>query len=373
MKKFLVVVMAVIMTLSLAACGGGGEEEAAGDAAAKVGCIFIGSVNDGGFTQVMNEGLEAAAEETGVELIKKENVSDTDAQATLDAATNLIDQGCTIIVGCSYGFGQTLNDLAAMEEYADITFLHFSGSYQNESNLENFFGSMEEARYLAGMAAAAASKDGVLGYVAPFDNLAEPLIGINAYTLGAQAVNPDVEVKVVSINTWMDAELEKAAAEQLIAEGCDVLTYHADSTATQLAAQEAGIYTTGWNLKNNVAGDYYLTAPYWDMSAYFTPTIQAILDGTFAPTGEVPFSNYGSMASGMICIDEFGPGVPADAVEKINAVKEQMVNGEFKVFSGEIKYADGEVLCKEGQTLTNEEIWSLNTKVVEDVTSSSSN
>ena len=77
-----------------------------------------------------------------------------DTQASKDAATNLIDQGCTIIVGCSYGYGDALNELANSGDYDDVTFLHFSGPYQNETNMENFFGSMEEARYLSGMAAA---------------------------------------------------------------------------------------------------------------------------------------------------------------------------------------------------------------------------
>ncbi|MDO4545722.1 MAG: BMP family ABC transporter substrate-binding protein [Bacillota bacterium] len=366
MKKILVVMLAVIMAFAFTACGGGDEESGDG---VKVGCIFIGSINDGGFTQCMNEGLEKAAEENGVELIKKENVNDGDTQASKDAATNLIDQGCTIIVGCSFGFGPALDELANSGEYDDVTFLHFSGPYQNETNMENFFGSMEEARYLSGMAAAATSESGILGYVAAYP-YTEVQIGINAFTLGAQAVNPDVEVKVVYINTWGDAEVEKAAAEQLIAADCDVLTYHADSTATQLAAQEAGIYTTGWNYNNNVAGDQYITAPYWDMSAYFTPTFAAILDGSFAPTGTQPFSSYGSMASGMICIDELGPAVPEDAVEQINEVKAQMENGEFKVFSGLIRYNSGDVLCEDGQELTDEEIWKISGEV-EGVTATS--
>ena len=240
MKKVLVVVLALVMAFAFTACGGSDKDS--GDKV-KVGCIFIGSINDGGFTQCMNEGLEKAAKENGVELIKKENVSDSDTQASKDAATNLIDQGCTIIVGCSYGFGDALNELANSGDYDDVTFLHFSGPYQNETNMENFFGSMEEARYLSGMAAASVTKSNKLGYVAAHP-YTEVQIGIDAFTLGAQAVNPDVEVKVVYINTWGDAEIEKAAAEQLISAGCDVLTYHADSTATQLAAKEAGVYTT---------------------------------------------------------------------------------------------------------------------------------
>ena len=125
-----------------------------------------------------------------------------------------------------------MDELANSGDYDDITFLHFSGTYQNDTNMENFFGSMEEARYLSGMAAAAASEKGVLGYVAAYP-YTEVQIGINAFTLGAQAINPDVEVKVIYINTWGDAEIEKTGAEQLIAAGCDVLTYHADSTATR--------------------------------------------------------------------------------------------------------------------------------------------
>lgn len=367
MKKVLVAILCVVMVLAFASCGG--DDSADKGDTVKVGCIFIGSINDGGFSQCMNEGLEAAAKENGMELIKKENVSDSDTQASKDAATNLIDQGCTVIVGCSYGFGDALNELANSGEYDDVTFLHFSGPYQNKTNLENFFGSMEEARYLSGMAAAATSKTGTLGYVAAHP-YTEVQIGINAFTLGAQAVDPDVEVKVVYINTWGDAELEKSAAEQLISEGCDVLTYHADSTATQLAAKEAGVYTTGWNYNNNVAGDYYITAPYWDMSAYFNPTFAAILDGSFAPTGNEPFSSYGSMQSGLIRIDDFGPAVPEDAVKQINEIKTKMENGEFKVFSGKIMYNDGTVLCKDGQELTDQEIWKINGEI-EGVTATS--
>ncbi len=365
MKKLLAALIALTMVFSLAACGGGSDSEDSGETdanATKVGCIFIGSINDGGFSQCMNEGLEKAAKENGMVLVKKENVSDSDKQASREAAINLIDQGCKVIVGCSFGFGEPMKELADSGEYDDVTFLHFSGNLQNETNMENFFGSMEEARYLSGMAAASASKKNVLGYVAAFP-YTEVQIGINAFALGAQSVNPDVKVKVVYINTWGDAEIEKAAAEQLIAAGCDVLTYHADSTATQLAAKEAGIYTTGWNYNNNVAGENYLTAPYWDMSAYFTPTFKAILDGTFKPTGTEPFSSYGSMKSGLICLDELGSAVPEDAKAKIEETQEQMKSGEFKVFSGAIKYNDGKVLCKKGQTLTDKEIWGISGEV----------
>ena len=360
MKKVLSVALSLMMifafTVSFTGCG---SNESSSDAV-KVGCIYIGSMNDGGFTQVMHESLQGAADKMGnIELIENENTGDSDKQTVKDVATNMIDQGATIIVGCSYGFGEALDELAGSGDYDDITFLHFSGPFQNETNMENFFGSMEQARYLSGMACAAASKTGKLGYVAahPFT---EVQIGINAFTLGAQAINPDVEVQVVYINSWGDAELEKSAAEQLIAAGCDALTYHADSTATQVAAQEAGVFATGWNSKNNACGENYVTSAYWDFTNYFAERFEQIIAGEFKPTGTTPFSTYGSMEDGMVNIDEFGAMVPEKALEKINAAKEKLASGDLKVFSGAINYNDGKVLCKDGQDLTDKEIWAIN-------------
>ena len=132
MKKIFVGMLIVVMALALTACGGDDSK----DAKAKVGCLYLASVNDGGFSQCMDEGLEKAAKDNGLELVKKENVSDADAQASKDAATNLIDQGCKIIVGCSYGYGDSLKELANSGDYDDVTFLHFSGPNQNETNME---------------------------------------------------------------------------------------------------------------------------------------------------------------------------------------------------------------------------------------------
>ena len=379
MKKVITSVIAFAAVLALSAtlvgCGSSSSSSSSSSSTTssettKVGCIYIGSANDGCFTQVMDESLEAAAAATGFELVKNENTAE-DKQTVTDVATNMIDQGCTVIVGCSYGFGEAMDELANSGNYDDVTFLHFSGPYQNEATMENFFGSMEQARYLTGMAAAAVSQTGKIGFVAAHP-YTEVQIGINAFALGAQAINPDIDVQVVYINTWGDAVLEKEAAEQLLAAGCDVLAYHADSTATQTAAAEAGAYAIGWNLKNNAAGDKYLTAAYWDFTDYFTERFNQITEGTFKPTGTTPFSTYGSLSDGMINVDEFNADVPADVLTKITEAQTKLTSGEMKVFSGAIEYADGTALCAEGQTLTDDEIWQIN-NVVKGVTAIDAN
>lgn len=356
MKKFLAILLALVMVFSFVACGGDENTDEGSDVQVKVGYIFIGPINDGGFTQAMYEGAVASKEHFAgkMDFIYRENVAE-DTQEVKSTALNMIDEGCNVIIACSFGFGDAMNELSG--EYPDITFLHFSGAMKNDTNFDNWFGSMEQARYLTGMAAASVTESNILGYVAAHP-YTEVQIGINAFTLGAQAVNPDVEVKVVYINTWGDAELEKTGAEQLLDAGADVICYHADSTAAQLAAAERDAWAIGWNYPKNDAGDKYLTAAYWNPEVYFNYALQNIMDGTF-----VPESYYGTMADGLIAIDEVSEAVPVEVRNQINDIKQQMIDGTFEVFTGPIYYKDGTALCEEGQTLDRAGIWSITNEI----------
>ncbi len=350
MKKKISIVLALIMILGTVALSTGCGEKSESETL-KVGFIYIGSAKDGGFSEAQDNGRAAMEEyfdgEVETEVI--EEVSDTDAQAIRDAALSLIDKGCTVIVGTSFGYMDTLEELAL--EYPDLYFLHFSGYKMNDTNFDNYFGAMEEARYLSGVVAGMMTESNTLGYVAAFD-LAEVNIGINAFTLGAQSVNPDVDVKVVYLNSWYDPAKEKQAAEALLAQGCDVLAQHCDTTGPILAAEEAGAYSIGYNLDKNDISETYLTAPIWHHEVYYKKAIGEIMDGNFKPE-----SYYGNMADGHIDLAPLSDKCPTEVQEKIDEVKEKIISGEFAPFSGEIFYADGSVLCEKGQTLTREEIW----------------
>ena len=356
----LAILLAMAMVFSMAACGGSTDENAGSEEAAlKVGFIYIGSVNDGGYTQAQHAGTLAMLDHFGGKVEAKwiENVSDADKSAAIDAATNLIDQGCNVIVGCSFGFMDALEELANSGNYDDVNFLHFSGNKMNDTNFGNYFGATEEPRYLTGIIAGMMTKTNKLGYVAAFP-YTEVQIGIDAFTLGAQSVNPDVEVKVVYINSWYDPETERSAADGLLEQGCDIITQHCDTTGPQVAAAEVGAYAIGYNLDNSnvdAVKASFLTAPTWHHENFLIPTFEAMMNGTWTPE-----SYYGYMADGYVDLAPMTDLVPADVQEKINEVRTQMEAKEFYPFSGEIKYNDGTVLCEEGQTLTREEVWSIN-------------
>ncbi|MDD3394684.1 MAG: BMP family ABC transporter substrate-binding protein [Anaerotignum sp.] len=364
--KFLALALAVSMSMmALAGCGGSTSESApeAEETAAvtKVGFIYIGSQNDGGYSQAQHNGTTAVQEYFGdkVETIIAENVSE-EKQTVKTTAINMIDQGASIVIGTSFGFMDALEELAT--EYPDVTFLHFSGYKMNDTNFGNYFGAMEEPRYLTGMIAGMMTKTDKLGYVAAFP-YTEVHIGIDAFTLGAQSVNPDVEVKVVYTNSWGDPAGEKAAAESLLAQDCDIITQHADSAGPQLAAEAAGKLAIGYNLDNSlVAPGSFLTAPVWHHEKYLIPTIEKIMAGTY-----VPESYYGTMKDGYVGLAPMTDLVPQDVQDKVNEVAAKMEAGEYPVFVGPIYDTEGNVLVAEGETLEREGIWTVMQSLVKGV------
>ena len=223
MKKLLAFVMAAAMTLSLAACGGGSSSSAgtstpAGTSSApaasstpadtadfKVGAIYINGQNDtAGYTFQHHSGITKAMENLGLDpasqLLIVDNVAE-DYTAVSNAIDTLAGQGANIIFGISFGYIDAMNDKA--EEYPEIIFSHATGYMGNDTNFNNYFGRIYQARYLTGVAAGLKSLEmgnNSIGYVAAYNReYAETCSGINAFALGVQAVNPDAVVHVNKI------------------------------------------------------------------------------------------------------------------------------------------------------------------------------
>jgi len=352
-KKLLsvLVIIAFAAAVIFTGCGSSNANE---DDVTTIGFIYIGSKTDGGYSQAQHNGTLAVEEAFGdkVKTLIAENVAE-DKQTVKNAAINMIDEGASIIIGTSFGFMDALDELA--KEYPDVTFLHFSGYKMNDTNFGNYFGAMEEPRYLSGIIAGLMTKTNKLGYVAAYP-YTEVQIGINAFALGAQSVNPDVKVNVVYINSWNDPANEKAAAESLLSSGCDVITQHCDSAGPQLAAQDKGVYAIGYNLDNSkVAPGSFLTAPVWHHEKYLIPTIEKIMNGTYTPE-----SYYGTMKDGYIGLAPLTDLVSEEAKAKVEEVQAKIVAGEFPIFVGPIKDNKGNIVVKEGEVLDRAGIWKIN-------------
>jgi basic membrane protein A len=349
MKKFvkaLSLILAVAMLFAIAGCGNDkniGTTGATGTTAnananiykdVKVGVIHIGNPADGsGYSYAHDQGIVAAQKALGLsddQIVRKINISDQDAAAAKTAMEECIEEGCNIIFGTSWGFGPTMLELA--KEYPDVIFSHGTGVDPATANTNNYFGRIYQARYLAGIAAGLKTKTDKVGFVAAWgtDN-SEVTGGLDAFAKGVAAVNKDAKIYVKVTNSWFTVEGEKQAAEALIDLGCDVIGQHCDTTAPQLAAQEAGVWGCGYNSDmTKEAPKAHLTAPIWNWGVYYTKAIEAAAKGTFKE-----FGNYfGGMEDGFVDISPLSANCAEGTKEIIDQVKALIIDGSFGVFDG---------------------------------------
>jgi basic membrane protein A and related proteins len=317
----------------------------------RVGFVHTSPVTDGGWTTSHDRGAQAVAEEFGdrVEITTVDSVSEgPDAERVIE---DLARQGHDLIFATSFGFMEPM--LAVAEQYPDVVFEHATG-YLTADNMGNYFGAAEEGRYLEGMAAAAASETGELGYVAAFP-IPEVVRGINAWTLGARSVDPDATVRVVWTSTWYDPDTEGQAAQSLLDAGADVLGMHQDTPATGQAADGAGAKWTGYHSdRSEEVPDAWLTATIWDWAPFYIQRTQEVLDGTWESQ-----SYYGDMADGMVNLAPFGASVPDDVRAEIEERQQQIIDGEFEPFTGPINDQDGEERVPDGEAMSFDQLMSF--------------
>jgi len=340
MKKIIALLVAVVMTLGLVACG---NPAASNDF--KVGAIYINSKNDtAGYTFAHHNGITTAMKELGLnpdtQLVIVDEVPE-DKQKVLDAVDTLVGEGCKIIFGISFGYIDALEEAAG--EYTDVIFSHGTGYKANETNFNNYFGRIYQARYLAGIAAGLKSLEignNNVGYVAAHTtDYAETASGINGFALGVQAVNPNATVYVKNLNNWADEVNEKAYAEELINSfGCGVISQHCDSAQPQIAAQNANVFGCGYNSDMTPdAPKAHLTAAIWNWNVYYGTAIKAAMECEKAADFVTKMGGnayYGGLKEGFVDVSPLSENCAKGTAEAIEAVKKLMVNGEWDVFSG---------------------------------------
>ena len=341
----LIAVVALVAAL-FAACSSDSDNDSGsgGDSGGKtkVAFVYVGPVGDAGWTKKHDDGRKYLEQQLGdqVETTFLEKVPEgAKSEATFE---RLAREGNKVIFATSFGYGDAIFKVA--KKYPDVKFEWATG-YKTAKNVGTYFGAAEEGRYLSGIAAGAASKSGKIGYVAAFP-IPEVLRGINAFTLGAQSVNPNATVQVVWTSTWFGPEKEKQAAESLRDAGVDVLSQHQDSPATGEVAEAAGLKWVGYNDDlERFAPNAWLTASIWDWGPFYVATVQSEIDGTWKAD-----QYYGNIADGLVGLAPFGPSVTQATKDQIAAKEAAIKDGSFVPFTGPIYKQDGSVVVPAGET-----------------------
>jgi basic membrane protein A len=357
-RRLALVVVAASMTV--AACGTGTGQGTSGDGGGSDGrevvraaWVYIGPRNDGGWTEAHDRARLAVEQELGdkVETAFVENVPEEPAAAER-AIESFARKGFDIIFTTSFGYMDPT--LAVAKKYPDVYFEHCSG-FKTAPNMANYFGAMEEAKYLAGMAAASVSRKDFMGSVLAFP-IPEVVRLTNAFLLGAQEVAPKARMKVIFTNSWFDPQAEKSAAESLVDAGADLLSQDVDSPATGQVAGDAGLHWVGYNSDSSeFAPDAWVTAPVWDWSGYYIDRVRAVLDGTWESQ-----SYYGHIGDGIVDLAPYGPSVDQKTKDLIEARRQEIVSGEFEPFQGPIENQDGRLQVPKAESLTLDQLLSMN-------------
>ena len=316
----------------------------------KVGVIHLSDPAEGsGYTYTHDLGIQGMQQNLNLsddQIVRKINISDTDADATRAAIQECIDEGCNIIFTTSWGYMETTAEMA--EEYPDIYFSHGTGYMSNGKNFNNYFGRIYQARYLSGIVAGMNTKSDKIGYVAAMDSTnSEVTGGIDAFAMGIYSVNQNAKVYVKVTNSWFDPDGEKAAAETLLNMGCDVIAQHCDTEYPQTLAQEKGVYSIGYNsdMSKN-APEACLCSVIWNWSAYYTSAVQSVIDGTWDGS-----NYYGGMNENLVGLTSLADFCADGTEEKVEEAKAAILFGENGVFDDVIETNTGETVGKEGKTL----------------------
>lgn len=364
-KKLLAALMAAAMLLT--GCSGGNsssDSSASGSSAAesgtdstaanndiKVGFVYIGSINDGGYTQAHDKGRLAIEEQLGVKTAYIENVEENVSAVTTAIDTLIEENGCNLIYTNSFGFMDGTLQMA--KDYPDVKFAHCSG-YQRLDNMSTYFGKAYQARYLTGIVAGMKTEKNYIGYVAA-KPIPEVIRGINAFTLGVQSVNPDAKVEVYFTNTWYDPTEEKNGALALLNKGVDVIAQHQDTTAPQVAAQEKGAYCIGYNFPTpDAAPEAYLTAACFDWATFYVDDCKRAIDGTWTSR-----AYWEGLSEHMTYVDTLTSLCAEGTQEKVDAAQAAIIDGTLEPFTGPLYDQDGNLKVEEGVKMTDDEIWNM--------------
>lgn len=310
----------------------------------KAAFIYVGAASDAGWTHAHDVGRLAMEGSFGgrVQTMFKENVPE--GPQVGQVITQLVNQGANIIFATSFGYQPAM--VAAAKQYPNVRFEQATGT-ELSANLAEYYGAGEDGDYLSGMAAGAASKSGKIGFVAPYP-IPEVIREIDAFTMGARAVNPNATVKVVWTNTWFAPATERQAAESLVAAGVDVLGDGQDSPTTGQVAEAAGLKWTGYDSdQTSFAPKAWLTATTYNWGPYYTQEVTAAMDGTWKS-----HFYYGGIADGFVVMAPFGSSVSAATQAAITAKEDAIKAGTFDPFTGPITKQDGSAGVPAGTTLT---------------------
>lgn len=374
MKKFVSMLLALVMVFALCACGSKTEGGDKAESKIKVGFICLHDENST-YDKNFIDAAKAACKNAGLsedQYIIKTNIPE--GQECYNAAAELVDDDCNVVFADSFGHEDFM--IQAAKEFKDVQFCHATGTKAHTEKLSNYhnaFASIYEGRYLAGVAAGMKLNEMIeageftadqakMGYVGAF-TYAEVISGYTSFYLGAKSVCPTVTMDVTFTGSWYDEALEKEAANKLIAGGCKLISQHADSMGAPTACETAGVPDVSYNGSTEAAcPNTYLISSRIDWAPYYEYAITAAMNGE-----AIDADWTGTLATGSVVLTDLNENVAAEGTaEAIADATAKLESGELHVFDCSTFTVDGQPVTSYMADVDTDPDYTPDTEVVQD-------
>ena len=362
MKKIIALLLAVAMLFCFAGCGAkettsepedtakvpsidevdtttADKIEAVAKEDLKVGFIFLHDANstyDKNFIDAAN----AACKDLGIkedQVIMKTGIPEGEECYT--TAKELVTAGCQVIFADSFGHEPYM--IKAAKEFPKVQFCHATGTrgkIEGVGNYHTAFAEIYKGRYLAGIAAGMklnelikagkfTAEEAKIGYVGAFP-YAEVISGYTSFYLGVKSVCPTVKMEVQYTQSWFDIEKENSAAKALIANGCKLISQHADSSGAPSACEAEGIPNVAYNVDtSNIGPNTAIISSKISWVPYMTMMLKAMLEG-----GTIPSDYCATLEEGAVQLTALTKNAAEGTQAAIDDAKAKLADGSLKVF-----------------------------------------
>lgn len=350
----------------------------------KAAWIYVGPIGDYGYSYAHERGrLYVQDKFPWLEALPPaEAVPEADCDRYIERF--IVEEGADVVFTTSFGFMDAT--IEAGEKHPDKMLFHCSG-YERRPNVGTYFAEFYPLYYLCGLMAGALTKTNKVGYVAAHP-IPEVVRHINAYALGVKEVNPEATVHVRWLFAWVAPDKAKEAAEALIAEGCDALSFTEDTPTVIEVGQEycekgEPVYTFGshYSPMMRFGPDSCVSGQLVNWGVLYEDILAKIYTGAYTNENLENVDYWWMLKEGAV---ELGAdwGVPINPKFE-EALKEKKVTdpvlGEISVydlvmkrieqmseetvlfdpFTGPIKDQEGEVKIEAGRRASHDELWTI--------------
>jgi basic membrane protein A and related proteins len=346
MRKAMVGVVIALAVASVSACGSSDESSngaSAGTAVTsakelRVALITdIGGVNDKSLNELAARGIKQAGKELGVQYTIAESSSDADYRPNL---TKYAQQGYDLVIGAGFLMGKALGEVAQQYPKTRFAILDFSAKDPAINGARNVLGVLfrtEEAGYLAGQLAGLVQQEkgleGVNGAktLGTIGGLKVPAVDsyVAGFRAGLKAIEPTARVLHAYSNSFSDQQACAELARSQMSAGASIVFPIAGGCGLGAldAVEQKGRWAIGVDFDQSYRGAYILTSAVKHVDRAVVAVVKSVQDGTYAGGEDIVLG----LKEDGVGLSGTSSQVPASAIKRVDAVRQQIIDGKITV------------------------------------------